>query len=81
MDPVSFRKSKKWSQTRLAEELGVGSRSYMSELETGKQRWPLRLALRLQMVSEGAVPAASICPEAAELLPDDRQTIALEARP
>lgn len=76
MDPVSFRKSKNWSQARLAEELGVRSRSYMSELESGKQGWPLRLALRLQKISEGAVPAASICREAAELLGDQRSAAA-----
>lgn len=50
--------------------LGLQERSkgYISRLEAGAQPWPLRLALKLEQVSEGAVPARDTCPEAALLL-------------
>jgi DNA-binding XRE family transcriptional regulator len=67
MDSVSYRKSRRWTQKQLAANLGVRSKSYISELETGAQPWPLKLALRYERLSGGMVPAASICPAAAEL--------------
>lgn len=67
MTPALFRKSLKLSQADLARELGVRSKGYISDLESGRQPWPLKLALKLERLSAGAVPAASICPEAADL--------------
>lgn len=70
MDSVSlaFRRRKGWSQGYLATRLGVTSRGYISDLESGRQPWPLKLAVRYQLVSEGEVAAADLCPDAAALL-------------
>ena len=68
MDVVSFRKSRGLSQAEFAAALGLRSKSYVSELERGRQKYPLKLALKIEQLSDGAVPAASLCPDAAELL-------------
>lgn len=69
LDPATFRKSRGLSQAELAEALGLGLRSkgYISRLESGATPWPLKLALRLEKLSSGEVPASSICAEAADL--------------
>lgn len=74
MDPASFRKSRGLSQAAFAKELGLAERSkgYISRLEAGATRWPLKLALKLERLSGGEVPAASICPEAADLVTEAR---------
>ena len=69
MTPATFRKSRGLSQAQFAEALGLEARSkgYVSRLEAGRQPWPLRLALKLEKLSDGEVQAASICAEARAL--------------
>ena len=69
MELESFRKSRGLSQAELARELGLRSKGYISDIEGRRQRCSLRLALRIQQWSEGAVPAASLNTDAADLLP------------
>lgn len=73
MKPAEYRKSRGLSQSQFGTELGLaeGSKGYVSRLERGETRWPLKLALRLERLSAGEVPAATICPEAAELQADE----------
>lgn len=63
MDVESFRKSRDWTQERLAAALGVESKGYISSLENGSKPWPMELALKMQLVSDGAVPARSLLPK------------------
>ncbi|MDZ4375109.1 MAG: helix-turn-helix transcriptional regulator [Phenylobacterium sp.] len=74
MSPASFRKFRGRSQAQFAIELGLSERSkgYISRLEAGATPWPLHLALRLEKISDGMVPAASICAQAAELVSEAR---------
>ncbi|WP_337186719.1 helix-turn-helix transcriptional regulator [Phenylobacterium sp.] len=74
MDLATYRKHRRLSQRECARELGLTSKSYISQLETGKVRFPVKLALRIQHWSGGAVPAVEICP-------DVREFIAAEVRP
>jgi transcriptional regulator with XRE-family HTH domain len=64
----SFRKQRGLTQQQAAQELGLASKGYFSRLESGKDPMPLRLALRIERWSEGAVRAAEICAAAADLL-------------
>ena len=59
----SYRRSKDWTQDDLAERLGIASKGYISRLENGEQDWPLELALRMQLLSEGEVLARDLVPE------------------
>ncbi|MGZ8370607.1 MAG: helix-turn-helix transcriptional regulator [Caulobacteraceae bacterium] len=65
---TKYRKSLGLSQAGFAKMFGLSSKSYISDLERGRQEVPLKLALEIQQVSKGTVPAASICPAAAALL-------------
>jgi len=67
MTPAEFRNTQGWSQARLALELEIQSRSYICDLEKPEADWPLALALRLEALSCGAVPAVSISSEARKL--------------
>ena len=59
----SFREMEGWSLERLAEELGLKSKGYLSDLQSGRQPWPVELALRAQLVSKGRVRAIELVPE------------------
>lgn len=63
----SFRKAQGWTLVDLASELGLekGSKGYVSKLLRGRVKpWPLRLALRMEKVSAGRVPAHALNPDA-----------------
>lgn len=68
MDLVSFRKSRGLTQDDLAKGLGLRSKGYISAIESGRHRPSLRLALRIERFTGGHVKAASLLPDAAELL-------------
>lgn len=51
------------SRTQFASALGIG-RPFLSHLESGKKRPSLELAIRIERLTNGAVPAASWVPEA-----------------
>lgn len=53
------------SRGEWAARLGV-SKSYLSELEHGKKRPSLEIAVEIERLTEGAVPAASWVPEPKE---------------
>ena len=67
MDLAAHRKSLGLSQEQLARELGLASKSYISEIEGGSRTPPLRLAIKIERWSGGKITAASLCPDAAEL--------------
>lgn len=54
-------------QCAVALGLAPSSQSWLSEIESGKRDASLRLALRIESWSGGAVTAASVCREVAEL--------------
>jgi transcriptional regulator with XRE-family HTH domain len=58
-------------QCAIALGLSAASKSWLSEIENGKRDASLRLALRIERWSDGAVSAASIC---AELRGGDQHT-------
>ncbi len=69
MDLATFRKQRGLTQDQLASELGFASKTYISQLETGAVPTPLRLALQIEVWSEGGLCALSLLtPEDAELL-------------
>lgn len=53
-----WREERKVKQSEMAAKLGV-SQSYLSQVETGARRSNLELALAIERVTEGAIPAAS----------------------
>lgn len=59
-NPETYRRSRNLSQEQFASELGGLSKGYISRLETGRQAWPLRLALKVEDLSNGAVAALDI---------------------
>lgn len=69
MDLASFRKSRGLSQEQCASELGLApsSKGWISEIESGARPASLRLALRIETWSQGAVAARTLSPVAAEL--------------
>jgi transcriptional regulator with XRE-family HTH domain len=70
MGPLeSFRRRRGWTQEQLAKELGYRSKGYISALENGREVFSLKLALKIERLSEGEVRAADLCAEARELLP------------
>lgn len=63
MAPVTleaFRKQRGLSQAQLAESVGLRSKAYISRLESGVQPCSIRLALQLEELSEGVVPAETL---------------------
>ena len=68
MDLTSYRKARGLSQAECAKALGLRSRSYICEIESGIRSASLKTALRIEKWSEGAVPASSLSPMAAQLL-------------
>jgi DNA-binding XRE family transcriptional regulator len=65
---TAVRESKGLSLTQAASELGLKSRSSLHDIESGRQKCSLRLALRIEAWSGGGVPAEELCPEAAGLI-------------
>lgn len=62
MDVESFRDKAGWTLDRLADELGLNSKGYLSDLRSGRQTWPVELALRMEVVSDGLVRAVDLVP-------------------
>lgn len=60
MELVSYRKKLGLSQEACARALGVTSKGYISDIETGAKKASLRLALRIEQWSKGEVPASSV---------------------
>lgn len=74
MTLAEYRKVKGLSQEDVAKALGLKSKGHISDIERVKSgRYPsLELALRIERFTGGKVSAASICPLAAELVPQRR---------
>jgi transcriptional regulator with XRE-family HTH domain len=68
MSLESVRKARGLSQEQLARELGLRSKGYISDIESGRQRASLKLALKIEKWSDGQVKAADLCPADADLL-------------
>ncbi len=58
----SFRKGRGWTQEKLANELGLRSKGYISAIESGKSPCSLRLALKLETLSDGELKAGDLRP-------------------
>lgn len=63
MDLESFRKGRGLSQVELAKALGLRSKSYISDIERGRQQCSVRLALKIQTFSDGEVLAHTLRPD------------------
>lgn len=65
MDLAQHRKALGLSleQTAIALGLAPTSKGWLSEIENGKRDASLRLALKIERWSKGAVPASSVCAE------------------
>jgi transcriptional regulator with XRE-family HTH domain len=64
MDLSEFRAKEGLSLDNLAKQLGLRSKSYLSEVERGR-RPSLKVAIKIEKLSGGQVTAASLCPDAA----------------
>lgn len=67
MDFATYRKSLGLSQEECAHALGVRSKGYISDIETGARHASLRLALKIQAWSGGKVDASTLCPQVSEI--------------
>lgn len=65
MDFAQHRKDRGLSLEQTAVALGLAptSKGWLSEIENGKRDASLRLALKIERWSAGAVPASSVCAE------------------
>lgn len=72
-----FRKARGLTQAELAHQLGLRSKGHISNIESGRERCSLRLALKIEGLGDDAPRAAELCPDAADLL----QRQPAEARP
>lgn len=65
MNLAQHRKDRGLSLEQTAVALGLAptSKGWLSEIENGKRDASLRLALKIERWSEGAVPASSVCAE------------------
>jgi len=69
MELAAFRKSRDLTLDAFAAAVGIKSKGYISRIESGLDPAGLRLAIRIQRFSEGAVPAIDlVTPEDRELL-------------
>lgn len=66
----NYRISIEKTQAELAEMLGL-SQSFVSKMESGAQLPPLDLAVRIERMTNGAVPAASWIDDAAAAAPPE----------
>jgi transcriptional regulator with XRE-family HTH domain len=70
MGPLeSFRKSRGLTQQQLAEAVGLRSKGYISAIESGREACSLRLALKLERLSDGELKAGDLCEAATGPLP------------
>lgn len=60
MDLESFRRARGLSLEQLAPEIGLASKGYLSRIESGTARAPLRLALKVEVWSGGEVRAIEL---------------------
>lgn len=68
-DLAAYRKSQQLTQTQFASAFGLRSKGHWSRIERGLEACPLRLALRIEELSEGKISATEIVePEDAQLL-------------
>lgn len=65
MQLAEFRAAEGISLEDLARRIGIRSKSYLSEVERGRPA-SLKVALKIERISDGRVTAASLCPDAAE---------------
>ncbi len=65
MDFAAYRSEQGLSLEQCAAALGLSlsSKSWLSEIERGKRDASLRLAIKIERWSHGAVPAESVCSE------------------
>lgn len=65
MDFAAYRSEQGLSLEQCAAALGLSptSKSWLSEIERGKRDASLRLAIKIERWSQGAVSAASVCSE------------------
>lgn len=71
MELATYRKSLGLSQEACAAALGLRSKSYISDIEAGNRPASLKLALKIERWSGGAVKASAISPAAAEIQSQD----------
>ncbi|PZR37204.1 MAG: hypothetical protein DI526_01420 [Caulobacter segnis] len=68
-DLATYRKSQRLTQTQLASAFGLRSKGHWSRIERGLEACPMKLALRIEDVSDGEILATSVVePEDAQLL-------------
>lgn len=72
MDLATYRSDLGISQEECARAIGLKSKSYICEIENGRTP-SLRVALKIEKWSRGKVTAASLNPEAAELVAPRRR--------
>ncbi|GLK49645.1 hypothetical protein GCM10017620_26180 [Brevundimonas intermedia] len=63
MDLPSWRKSKGWTQSVLADRLGLRSKAHVSRLETKRERVSAELAIAIDRLTTGAVRVADLRPD------------------
>lgn len=69
MGLAEYRERRGLTQEAAAAELGLASKGYFSSLESGRVSCPIKLALRIEAWSDGAVRAVDLLPpEDAQLL-------------
>lgn len=79
MDLATYRKSLGLSQGQFAPTVGLRNKGSVSKIEGGEPAAPL-VALRIQKVSGGLVPAIVLCPALAGLIPDVRDQAAADGQ-
>lgn len=60
MDVLTLRQELGLSQVEFAARIGLTSKGHMSEIERGKAQPSVRVALEIEKLSEGRLPAASL---------------------
>jgi transcriptional regulator with XRE-family HTH domain len=61
---TKWRASKGWTLDEAASQFGIKSKGYLSEIERGG-RCSVAVALEIERVTEGAIPASSLNPDIA----------------
>lgn len=55
-----LRASRNWSLEEFARELGLSSKGHASDIEQGKAKCSVRVALELERISQGALVASEL---------------------
>lgn len=63
MDLPSWRKSKGWTQSVLADRLGLRSKAHVSRLETKRDRVSAELAIAIDRLTRGEVSVSALRPD------------------